>query len=246
LRPLAHLARVSSALESGDAALARACVAQARQLAHPVRTPTGWSHLQWAEAGLALLDGDLERARSHAENLRPALRRVRAYTADSSPAAVLAFVEAEAGDHDAALGWLAPLFESPYATPIRWLEAWILADAGRLDAAAAALARFDGPLPDDWLSTPLLTAAVNAAAAVGNSAFLGRHLAALEPLADRFAFPGEGGACFGPVGLAVAAGHFALGDPVRAAPIAEATLARCRRMGAVLWAPRVERLMAAM
>ena len=72
LRPLAHLARVSSALELGDAALARRCVAAARRLAHPVRTPTGWAHLQFAEAGLALNDGDLEHARGHATALRPA------------------------------------------------------------------------------------------------------------------------------------------------------------------------------
>ena len=109
LRPLAHLARVSSALEVGDAELARRCVDRARALAHPVRTPTGWAHLQFAEAGLALLDGDLERARAHADALRPALQRVRRYTADSSPASILAVVETEAGDTDAALAWLAVL-----------------------------------------------------------------------------------------------------------------------------------------
>ena len=98
----------------------------ARMLAHPVRTPTGWAHLQFAEAGLALLDGDLERARGHAAALRPALQRVRRYTADSSPASILAVVETESGDIDAALGWLTPLLASPYAAPIRWLEAWVL------------------------------------------------------------------------------------------------------------------------
>ena len=78
LRPLAHLARVSAALEVGDAELARTCVAAARALAHPVRTPTGWAHLQFAEAGLALLDGDLERCR--------APRRRAAARAAASPA----------------------------------------------------------------------------------------------------------------------------------------------------------------
>ena len=79
MRPLAHLARVSAALEVGDAATARRCVAAARELAHPVRTPTGWAHLQFAEAGLGLLDGDLERCRAHAAALRPALQRVRRF-----------------------------------------------------------------------------------------------------------------------------------------------------------------------
>ena len=135
LRPLAHLARVSSALELGEGELARRCVHAARVLAHPVRTPTGWAHLQFAEAGLALLDGDLERARGHAAALRSALHLVRRYTADTSPASILAVVETECGDTDAALRSLAPLLESPYAQPIRWLEAWVLSEGGRLDDA---------------------------------------------------------------------------------------------------------------
>ncbi|HEY7073179.1 MAG TPA: hypothetical protein VH479_23840, partial [Acidimicrobiales bacterium] len=243
LRPLAHLARVSAALEEGDIERARRCVATARMLAHPVRTPTGWAHLQWAEAGLALLDGDLARARAHAAALRPALQRVRPYTADSSPASILAVVECEAGDTDAALGWLRALLASPYAEPIHWLEAWILAEGGRTEEARAALAGFDGPLPDDWLCVPLTTAAIHAAAAVGDLRFLRRHLPGLEPVADRFVFVGEGGLCLGPAGLAAAAAHAALGDPAAARAHAERALAITERMGAVLWLPRVHRLL---
>ena len=218
LRPLAHLARVSSALELGEGELARRCVHAARVLAHPVRTPTGWAHLHFAEAGLALLDGDLERARGHAAALRSALRLVRRYTADSSPASILAVVETECGDIDAALRWLAPLFESPYAQPVHWLEAWVLSEGGRLDDARRALAGFDGPLPDDWLQLTLTTAAVHAAARVEDVRFIRRHLPDLEEVADRFAFLGEGGFTLGPVGLAVAAAHLALGDPAAARP----------------------------
>jgi Tetratricopeptide repeat len=243
LRPLAHLARVSSALESGDAELARRCVATARMLAHPVRSPTGWAHLQFSEAGLALLDGDVERARAHADALRPALQRVRRYTADSSPASILAVVEAEAGDTDAALERLGVLLASPYAEPIHWLEAWILAVGGRFDQARAALAGFDGPLPDDWLYVPLTTAAINAAAAVGDLRFLRRHLPSFEPVADRFVFVGEGGPCLGPAGLAAAAAHVALGDPAAARRHADQALAISERMAAVLWIPRVRRLL---
>jgi DNA-binding SARP family transcriptional activator len=243
LRPLAHLARVSAALEEGDIEQARRCVGTARMLAHPVRTPTGWAHLQWAEAGLALLDGELERARAHAAALRPALARVRRYTAESSPASVLAVVESEAGDTDAALEWLSVLLRSPYAEPIHWLRAWILAAGGRSDEARAALAGFDGPLPDDWLYAPLTTAAVHAAATVGDLGFLRRHLPALAPVADRFVFVGEGGFCLGPVGLAAAAAHAALGHPAAAREHAEQALALSERMGAVLWLPRVRRLL---
>ncbi len=243
LRPLAHLARVSSALELGDIDVARRCVNDARALAHPVRTPTGWAHLQFAEAGLALLDGDLERARAHAAALAPALQRVRSYTAESSPTSILAVVETESGDIDAALGRLAPLFASPYAAPIRWLEAWILTEGGRLDDARTALRRFDGPLSDDWLKLPLTTAAIHAAARVGDRRFVRRHLPDLETVADRFAFVGEGGFTLGPVDLAVAAAHVALGDPAAARVHAERALALAETMDAVLWVPRARELL---
>jgi DNA-binding SARP family transcriptional activator len=243
LRPLAHLARVSSALELGDGDLARERVSAARALAHPVRTPTGWAHLQFAEAGLALLDGDLQRARGHAAALRTALLRCRRYTADSGPASILAVVDAESSDIDTALGRLAVLTASPYGAPIRWLEAWILAEGGRLDEAMAALAAFDGPLPNDWLQVPLTTAAVHAAARVDDLRFLRRHLPVLEPVADRFTFLGEGGFTIGPVGLAVAAAHRALGDPGAARRHAEQAVSIAARMGAALWLPRARQLL---
>ena len=243
MRPLAHLARVSAALEVGDAATARRCVAAARELAHPVRTPTGWAHLQFAEAGLGLLDGDLERCRAHAAALRPALQRVRRFNADSSTASILAVVEAESGDADAALAWLAQLSAPPYAGPIKWLEAWVLAEADRFDEARAALAAFDGPLPDDWLRVPLTTAAVHAAARLGDVRFLRRHLPSLEPVADRFTFLGEGGITLGPVSLAVAAAHVAMGDASSARPHAEHAAAIAERMGAALWLPRAQRML---
>ena len=119
----------------------------------------------------------------------------------------------------------------------------MLAEGGRLDEAAATLAQFDGPLPDDWLRIPLTTAAVHAAAAVGDQRFLRRHLSTLEPVADRFVFLGEGGFCLGPVGVALAAGQVALGDRAAARTNAEQALAISERMGAVLWLPRVRRLL---
>jgi DNA-binding SARP family transcriptional activator len=246
MRPLAHLARVSAALELGDGDLARRCVAAARLLAHPVRTPTGWAHLQFAEAGLSLLDGDLERCRAHAAALRPALQRVRRFTADSSSASVLAVVEAESGDTDASLAWLAKLSAPPYAGPIKWLEAWVLAEADRFDQARAALAAFDGPLPNDWLKVPLTTAAIHAAAGIGDVRFLRRHLPSLEPVADRFTFLGEGGITLGPVSLAIAAAHVAMGDASSARPHAEQAVAIAERMGAALWLPRAQRLLTAL
>ncbi|MGD9999673.1 MAG: BTAD domain-containing putative transcriptional regulator [Ilumatobacteraceae bacterium] len=243
LRPLAHLARVSSALESADGDLARRCIATARSLADPVRTPTAWAHLQFAEAGLAILDGELERARAHAAALRPALQRVRRYTADSSPAVILAVIDAEIGRTDVALERLAPMSSSPYAAPIAWLEAWILCTGGRHDDASAALLRFDGPLPDDWLRVPLTTAGLHAAAQIGDVAFIRRHIEDLAPVAGRFVFIGEGGVCLGPTSLALACAHLALGDVERATSCARDALSTCRRMGAALWTPRCERLL---
>ena len=85
----------------------------------------------------------------------PALHRVRRYTADSSPASILAVVETESGDTDAALALArSALRHRPTPQPIRWLEAWVLSEGGRLDDARVALAGFDGPLPDDWLQAP--------------------------------------------------------------------------------------------
>ena len=104
-------------------------------------------------------------------------------------------------------------------------------------------AAFDGPLPDDWLQVPLTTAAVNAAARLGDVRFLRRHLPSLEPVADRFTFLGEGGLTLGPVGLAVAAAHLALGDMAEARRHATQALDICERMGAVLWLPRVRSLL---
>jgi DNA-binding SARP family transcriptional activator len=243
LVPLAHLSRVSSALEAGDGQLARACVATARATAHPTRTPTAWAHLQFAEAGLALAESDLERARAHADALRTALVRVRRFTADSSPASILAVASSEAGDTVAALEQLAPLRESPYAAPIGWLEAWILAQGGRLEEVPAALARFDGPLPDDWLAPALTAAGIHAAAAIGDTRFIRRNLGAIEPIADRFAFVGEGGPCLGPIGLAVAAAHLALGDHAGAGAHAENAVEICQRIGAPVWLARSRSLL---
>jgi len=122
----------------------------------------------------------------------------------------------------------------------------VLSEGGRLDEAGVALAGFDGPLPDDWLQLPLTTAAVHAAARVGDLRFLRRHLPDLEAVADRFAFLGEGGFTLGPAALAVAAGHLALDDPAAARPHAEQAVAIAERMGAVLWIPRARRLLASL
>ncbi|MDQ2648976.1 MAG: AAA family ATPase [Actinomycetota bacterium] len=240
LRPLAHLARVSSALEVGDVDLARTCVTAARALADPVRTPAAWAHLQFAAAGLASLEGDPARVRAHARELRVALRWVRRYTADTSPASVLAVNAAESGRADEALRHLDLLRRSPYGGPLGWLEAWILAQAGRVAEAGPALAAFDGPLPDDWLFLPLTTAGVLAAAAIGDRRFLARHLPTLEPFAERMAFLGEGGFCLGPTSLALAEGHRTLGHADAARDHADRAVHDASRTGAVLWIPRAD------
>jgi hypothetical protein len=118
----------------------------------------------------------------------------------------------------------------------------VLSQGRRDDDARVALAGFDGPLPDDWLKLPLTTAAVHAAARVGDQRFLRRHLPDLEPLAERFAFVGEGGFTLGPVGLAVAAAHHALGDLDAARRHAARALTSADTLGAVLWVERARQL----
>ena len=100
----------------------------------------------------------------------------------------------------------------------------------------AALAGFHGPLPDDWLQLPLTTAAVHAAARVGDVRFLRRHLPLLEPLANRFAFVGEGG-LLRPVVFAVAVAHLVLDDAVSRRRHAERALTLAQQMDAVRWLP---------
>ena len=158
--PLAHLARVSvgpRARRGRTGAPLRAC--------GPGAGPPG-AHADRLGAPA------VRRGRPGAARRRPrtgpgprgsaaaALQLVRRYTADTARRSILAVVEAECGDTDAALRCLAPLLESPYAAPIRWIEAWILSDGGRLDDAReqrwpASTAR----CPTTGCSSPLTTAA---------------------------------------------------------------------------------------
>lgn len=242
LVPLAHLARVSPAYETGDRATVEQCRVAARAAAHPVRTPVGWAHLQYLEASLALLDGDLDRAAAGADAVGEAMWRARRFAAATTRAGLLAVIRAEQGRTHDALAQLAIIETAPFGESIRWLKAWVLALGGRDAESAQALATFDGGLADDWLRVPITVAGVLAAARVGDEAFLERHLSTLEPLSDRFACVGGGGLVLGPVAHALAAGFAALGRTDQA----RAPLATARRvaeaMHAVRWIPRIDDL----
>ncbi len=242
LVPLAHLARVSPAYETGDRATVERCRAAARAAAHPVRTPVGWAHLQYLESSLALLDGDLDRAAAGADGVGEAMWRARRFAAATTRAGLLAVIRAEQGRTDDALAQLAVIEAAPYGESIRWLKAWILALGGRHAESAQALAAFDGGLADDWLRVPMTVAGVLAAARVGDQAFLERHLTTLEPLSDRFACVGGGGLVLGPVAHALAAGCAVVGRTDQAL----VHLATARRvagaMHAVQWIRRIDDL----
>ena len=240
--PLAHLAGVSASLPEGRVDEAESALAAARSVVDPGRTPVAWMHLLWADASLALLHGDLERALGLADQLGTAAWRVRRFTAEFSRAAMRSAVLAETGRIDEALRAFEPLNHPPYDQSSQWLLAWYLASDGRLEEAAAALGRWDGPIPDDWLTIAAATSGTLAAATVGDVAFLRRHLPAIEPLAGKLAVIGNGGPCFGPVDLALALAYEALGDLAASRRSAASAHELAERIGAVRWLPRITAL----
>jgi DNA-binding SARP family transcriptional activator len=242
--PLAHLVGVASALERGQVDVAEAMVAAARETAHPARTPMAWMHLLWAECSLSMVRGDLDRAAAQTELLGVAAWRVRRFTAEFTRAGMMSAVLAEQGRIDDALRAFEPLNHFPYDQSSQWFVAWYLAGNGRHDEAAAALARWDGPISDDWLTLVVATSGVLAAAIVGDTAFLRRHLPTLETMPGHLAVVGNGGPFFGPTDYAIALGHEALGDADAARTSAADALALSERAGAVLWIPRITELQA--
>ena len=240
--PLAHLAVVSAAFERGDLARVEQALAAARATSDPGRTPRAWMHLLWGETALSLIRGDLDTGLAQAVALATAAWRARRFTAEFTHAAVASVLYAEQGRLDEALRAFEPLNHVPYDQSSQWYLAWILASNGDHEGAAAALRRWDGPVPHDWLTLTVLNAGVLAAATVGDLGFLRRHLPALEPLSGFFATIGNGGCYFGPTDFALALGKEALGDLDGASRYAGLAHHQVERTGSVLWAPRVEAL----
>ena len=149
-------------------------------------------------------------------------------------------VATEQGRTDDALDALDHLRSTPYAATSHWWRAWTLARGGRLDDVRAHLRAFDGPLADDWYRSPLLCAALEAAAIVGDAEFAAAHVDVLRPLQDYVAIAGSGGLVLGPIALAVARTDLLLGD----VDGARASLARAERiastMGSAPWLASVD------
>ncbi len=240
--PLAHLSRVAAAYELGDLGLVLTCRASAAASAHPVRTPTAWAHLLYLDASLALLAGDLDRAAGGADAVGEALWRVRRFAASSTRAGLLAVIRSEQGRVEEALSAISIVESTPYGASICWLKAWILAEANQEKDSADALAAFDGQLADDWYRVPLTVAGTLAAARIGDTVFLRRHLATLLPIADRFACVGNGGIVLGPVAYAIASAQHALGDKASARAHCRAALDMSTSLGAPLWIQRADDL----
>jgi DNA-binding SARP family transcriptional activator len=236
--PLAHVARFTTAYELGDASAAARSIQLARAVADPVRTPSAWSYVLYAETSLLLLRGVFADAEAKIGELHEAFRRTRPFVAETTHAALLAQLRCEQGATDEAVASLEVLRDTAYASSIAWYRAWILAEGGRTDAAAAELDSFDGPLPDDWYAIVILTAAVHAAARCRALGFLRRHLDGLRPLAPFIACAGSGGVVLGPVALALARGEFALGNTDAARSYLDAGLKQAERMDAAPWITR--------
>lgn len=236
--PLGHLARFAAAYERADAEIAERCLREARATADPVRTPSAWSYLLYAELSLLVLRGQFGAAEERNAELYEAFRRSRRFVAATTRGGLQALIRAERGETDDALSELAVLEDSAYAKSLAWLRAWFLAEAGRLDEAGDALRSFDGPLADDWYRIVILTAAVHAAASVGDTPFLARHVDDLRPLAGYLACAGSGGVVIGPVSLALARADALLGDHAAAEAHLADALDMSRRMSADPWIAR--------
>ena len=225
--------------------LARRCVDDARALAHPVRTPTGWAHLQFAEAGLAILDGDLDRARGHADALRTALHG----SAATPPTAARPASSPSSRPRPATPTRRWPSSPSCWRrrtpTPISWLEAWVLAEAGRIDEARSRAGRVRRAAPRRLAAPPAHHGGgQRRRGRVGDERFLRRHLPDARTVRRpvRVRRRGRLHASDRPPG----AGRRRSRARRRAAARvhAEQAVAIAERMGAVLWLPRAKRLLA--
>jgi DNA-binding SARP family transcriptional activator/nucleoside-triphosphatase THEP1 len=236
--PLAHLARFTTAYELGDATVADRSIQLARAAADPMHTPSAWSYVLYAEVSLHLVRGAFADAEKKIAELHEAFLRTRPFVAETTRHALLAQLRCEQGSTDEAVAHLEIFRDTAYAASISWLRAWILAEGGRTDDAAAELAAFDGPMPDDWYGFVVLTAAVHAAALSGAVDFLHRHLDELRPLAAFVACAGNGGVVLGPVSLALARAELALGNVDAARTYLDTAVKQAEGLRAEPWIAR--------
>ena len=156
--------------------------------------------------------GRFTEAAALSDQVHDAMRRSRPAVAEVTWVGLTTQVATELGRTDEALDALDDLRSTPYAATSHWWRAWALARGGRLDDVGAHLRAFDGPLADDWYRSPLLCAALEAAAVVGDAEFAAAHVDVLRPLQDYVAIAGSGGLVLGPIALAVARTDLLLGD----------------------------------
>ena len=177
-----------------------------------MRTPSEWTYVLYAAWSMLVARGRFAEAAALSDEVRDAMRRSRPFVADVTWIGLITQVATEQGRTDDALDALDHLRSTPYAATSHWWRAWALARGGRLDDVRAHLRAFDGPLADDWYRSPLLCAAIEAAAIVGDAEFAAAHVDVLRPLQDYVAVAGSGGLVLGPIALAVARSDLLLGD----------------------------------
>ena len=229
-RPLAHLTRFVAAYELGDGPVADRQLALARSSADALRTPAEWTYVLYAHWSVLIAHGRFTEAAALSDQVHDAMRRSRPAVAEVTWAGLTTQVATELGRTDEALDALDRLRSTPYAATSHWWRAWTLAHGGRLEDVSAHLRAFDGPLADDWYRAPLLCAALEAAAAVGDAEFAAGHVDVLRPLQDYVAIAGSGGLVLGPIALAVARTDLLVGH----VDGARESLARAERIAATM------------
>ncbi len=236
--PLAHLTRFTAAYEIGDAEVAWQHLAGARASADPRRTPSADAYVLYAEASRALLQGDLDRAPELVDAVHDAFLRTRRVAAAGTRDGLLLLLGVLAGDTEGALAAAGRFDGTAYEPSMRWMRAWVLAEAGRHDDAVDELAAFDGPVADDWYRLPLLAAALHAAGLAGSVEHVERLLPVVRPLSGMLACAGSGGVVVGPVDLAIARAELVRGDHEAARAALDRATAMVDALGAAPWQQR--------
>jgi tetratricopeptide (TPR) repeat protein len=202
-------------------------------------------------AGLSLVEGEFDRARDLAEEARVLGSGEQPLVADICFGLQMMMLERLGGPAGVAEAHVLDLLEAhPTQAVLRLGLAALHADCGRYDEAAAAASRLaasdlrDVPCNGDWLLCVFHAAEV--CAVLGDAHLATLLYGLLEPFAGRIAVGAAGALSAGCVSRPLGELAALLGRPAAARAHLEDALARERRLGAVPFAARTERVLAAL
>ena len=233
-----RLWRVDSLWYAGDLAAIAAETGRIASCAGRVGGPHGRWHVLMTRASLALARAEFDEAEVLLDDALAGFRRIGHPAAHGAEVAFRMLLGHHRGHTDDLLGAAAWQF----GTDVRWdlfarlVRAFVLADAGRLDEAAALYQRCGRP--ETWpgyRAAELLMHAIAArvAAAVGATDDVRRLRARLEPRRGRYVVGGAGGTNFlGPVELVLGLCAASLGEWDAAVSDLRTAGALCRTIGA--------------